>query len=86
MRSRTPHVRSPWMRVSEVAAALDISDDSALRHVKSGAIPGGELVYKFEGRSGARWRVARSVFEQWNQARKDRAANAANGAKLAIPG
>jgi hypothetical protein len=74
------------MRVSEVAVALDISDDSALRQIKSGAIPGGELVYKFEGRRGARWRVHRDAFEQWNQARKDRAANAANAAKLAIPG
>jgi hypothetical protein len=86
MRSRTRHVRSPYMRVSEVAVTLEISDDSALRQLKSGAIPGGELVYKFEGRRGARWRVSRDVFEQWNQARKDRAANAGTAAKLAIPG
>jgi predicted site-specific integrase-resolvase len=63
------------MRVSEVAARMEISYDSALRFIKNGTIPGGELAFKFESRRGARWRVRRTIFDEWFH---ERAANMAS--------
>lgn len=52
------------MSISEVAEQLHIHRNTALRLVRRGRIPGGELLYRNDdGRE--RWRVDGQKFEAW---------------------
>jgi hypothetical protein len=74
---------SKRMSITEVAAELGISDDAARANVRSGAIPGGDLIYRTEtGRQ--RWLVDRAVFETWRAANAAPAANTALAAPAAL--
>lgn len=73
IRNRTPHMTPPWMSIAEVAADLGVSPDTALRRVKTGSIPGGERMYRFEGRKGERWHVRRETYQAWRSAVRDQA-------------
>lgn len=63
------------LTIAEVAARLAIPAKTALRNVRSGAIPGGELLYVTEG-GRSRWRVDRAAFEAYD---RERVRNVPNG-------
>jgi excisionase family DNA binding protein len=73
VRNRTPRVLPQWMSIAEVAKNLGVSPDTALRRVKSGSIPGGERMYRFEGRKGERWHVKREAYSAWRSAVREQA-------------
>lgn len=58
-------MKATRMSIAEVAAELDVSRWTALRLVRAGTVPGGERMYRFEGRNGERWMVNRSIFVLW---------------------
>jgi DNA-binding MarR family transcriptional regulator len=63
IRTRTPHVTVEWLYPRDIAEELCVSRQHATRLIKR--IPGAELLYKFEGRRGERWRVARAAYDAW---------------------
>jgi excisionase family DNA binding protein len=70
------------MTIGEVAAELGLHRDTALKHVRAGKIPGGELLYTLDdGRE--RWTVDRAVFTEWHSAKSAKSANTAKSANLA---
>jgi excisionase family DNA binding protein len=70
------------MSIAEVAQELGVSPSTVLRKVRSGAIPGGERMWKFDGRKGERWTVLRAAFAGWRAANGANGGNAADGANL----
>lgn len=54
-----------WYSIAEVAALLRVSRWTARRRVRSGQVPGGELMYEHE--KGERWHVRAEVFEAWRR-------------------
>lgn len=66
IRNRTPHVTAAWLYASDLAAELDITRQYAARLIKR--IPGAEMLYRYDGRRGERWRVSRAAFAVWRAA------------------
>ena len=62
---KTPHLALRWLSIAFVARAIGISTQTARRLVRSGTIPGGALMYRFDNRKGERWHVEREVFDRW---------------------
>lgn len=70
----TPQAPPKWMKMKEVYARLShMSRQTVLRLVKTGKIPGGELLFTLEKRSGhksaERWVVNRQRFDAWDRLR-----------------
>lgn len=63
IRNRTPHVPLAYLRPRDIAEDLGITRQSAARLIKR--IPGAELLYRYEGREGERWRVSRESYDAW---------------------
>jgi hypothetical protein len=66
----TPRLRARWLSVRDVAASLDLTPTWTLRLLRRGTIPGGEMMYRFEGKKGERWHVDAEVFAAWLEARR----------------
>lgn len=68
---KTKHLTDPWMKMREVYSKLPhLSRQTVLRLVKTGKIPGGELVYRLDRRPGEKegagvWNVRRAKFDAW---------------------
>jgi predicted transcriptional regulator len=59
------------MTIGEVADDLCVTRATALKYVRSGAIPGGEQIYKTDaGRE--RWMVDRATYEKWTALKSGR--------------
>lgn len=52
------------MRVQEVVHDLGLSRQTIVRLLKTGRVPGGELLYTTD-RGRERWVVDRAVYERW---------------------
>lgn len=63
IRNRTPHVAATYLHPPDIAADLGVTRQHAARLIKR--IPGAEMLYRFEGRQGERWRVAREAYDAW---------------------
>lgn len=66
VRNRTPHAELLWLHPADIGADLDITRQQATRLIKR--IPGAELLYRYEGRKGERWRVSREAYDAWKLA------------------
>jgi hypothetical protein len=72
---KTKHFSDPWMKMREVYSRLpQLSRQTVLRLVKTGKIPGGELIYRLDRRSGEKegagvWNVRRVKFDAWERLR-----------------
>jgi hypothetical protein len=62
---------TPWLSVAEVARDLAMTPTHALRLIRRGSIPGGEMMYRFEGRKGERWHVDRELFDRWRESMRN---------------
>lgn len=71
------------MTIAEVAEGLGVTSKAALRNVKSGAIPGGELLYRTERARRERWMVDRATFEAWQVAKGSNVAKGSTGVQVA---
>jgi len=65
IRNRTPHAQRKWLSIPEVAELLEVTRQTAIKLVRQGTVPGGELCYAYERRKGERWHVLRATFEAW---------------------
>lgn len=52
-----------WLYAKDVAEDLDVSRPTACARLKR--IPGAQIISRFEGRKGERWRVSRTAYEAW---------------------
>lgn len=54
-----------FLRISQIASQLGWSSDTVLRLVRKKTIPGGVLMYAYDGRKGEKWLVERAAYEAW---------------------
>lgn len=54
-----------WLYARDVAADLGVSRTTACDLLRR--IPGAELLYRYEGRKGERWRVPRAAYDTWRR-------------------